>query len=287
MNEAVYGRGDGAVTVAEESTSWPMVSRPTYLGGLGFGYKWNMGWMHDTLQYMSKDPIHRRHHHNLLTFGLLYAFAENFILPLSHDEVVHGKGSLYGKMPGDRWQKFANLRAYYAFMYTMPGKKLLFMGAELAQEREWNHDRGLDWQLLDDPMNRGVQGLIRDLNGLYRNVPALHALDCEQEGFEWIDCNDADHSVISYIRRGREPDGFVVIACNFTPVPRQGYRIGVPKGGFYRERLNTDAAVYGGSDLGNMGGVMATQEPWHGRPFSMSLTLPPLATVVLTPEDGR
>jgi len=287
MNEAVYGRGAGAVTVAEESTAWPMVSRPTHLGGLGFGYKWNMGWMHDTLQYMSKDPIHRRHHQDLLTFGLLYAFSENFVLPLSHDEVVHGKGSLYGKMPGDRWQKLANLRAYYAFMYTMPGKKLLFMGAELAQEREWNHDRGLDWQLLDDPMNRGIQTLVRDLNGLYRGTPALHELDCEQAGFEWIDCNDAEHSIVSYLRRGHDPDRVAAIICNFTPVLRHNYRIGVPRGGFYRERLNTDAAVYGGSDVGNGGGVMAAAEPWHGRPFSISLTLPPLATLVFLSEEGR
>ncbi|HUZ74238.1 MAG TPA: 1,4-alpha-glucan branching protein GlgB [Stellaceae bacterium] len=286
VNEAVYGRGDGAVTLAEESTAWPMVSRPTYLGGLGFGYKWNMGWMHDTLAYMTRDPIHRKFHHDRLTFGLLYAFTENFILPLSHDEVVHGKGSLLGKMPGDRWQKFANLRAYYGFMYTMPGKKLLFMGGEFAQEREWNHDTGLDWELLADPMHRGVSRLIRDLNGLYRGVAALHERDCVVDGFEWIDCSDAEQSVISYIRRAADATRFAVIVCNFTPVVRQRYRIGVPRQGFYRERINTDAQDYGGSGVGNLGGVAAEEIACHGRPWSLTLTLPPLATLVLTPEGA-
>ncbi|MDE2183256.1 MAG: 1,4-alpha-glucan branching protein GlgB [Alphaproteobacteria bacterium] len=281
MNELVYANHASAITVAEESTAWPMVSRPTYLGGLGFGYKWNMGWMHDTLQYMSKEPIHRKFHHNNLTFGLLYAFTENFILPLSHDEVVHGKGSLLNKMPGDRWQKFANLRAYYAYMFTQPGKKLLFMGGEFGQEREWNHDASLDWHLLDDPLNGGLQRLVRDLNHLYRDCRALHEHDCEPEGFSWIDCNDADASVISYIRRGSDPSDFVVVVCNFTPVVRRGYRIGVPHAGHYREILNTDSTFYGGSDVGNAGGVSTTGLSCHGQPDSISVTLPPLGALVL------
>jgi len=285
MNEIVYTRGGGAFTVAEESTAWPMVSRPAYVGGLGFGYKWNMGWMHDTLLYMSKDPVHRKHYHDSLTFGLLYAFTENFILPLSHDEVVHGKGSLLGKMPGDRWQKFANLRAYFTFMYTMPGKKLLFMGGEFAQEREWNHDIGLDWQLLDDPMHAGVQRLVRDLNLLYRGMPPLHELDCEPEGFEWIDCHDSDQSVISFVRRGKDRERFVVIVCNFTPIARRNYRIGVPRGGHYREVFNSDAEMYGGSNVGNFGGCLSEASPFQGRPYSVALTLPPLAVLVLIPQQ--
>ncbi len=284
LNETIYAEGGGAFTVAEESTAWPMVTRPTDVGGLGFGYKWNMGWMHDTLLYMSKEPVHRRYHHDLLTFGLLYAFSENFILPLSHDEVVHGKGSLIGKMPGDHWQKFANLRAYYGFMYTMPGKKLLFMGGEFAQTAEWNHDQGLDWHLLADALHAGVQRLVRDLNRLYRGTPALHRRDCEPEGFDWIDCNDMDQSVLSYLRKGATPDDCAVIVCNFTPVVRERYRIGVPRPGFYRERLNTDAADYGGGNIGNLGGVAAEPIPWHGHAHSLSVTLPPLATLVLIPE---
>ena len=284
FNEQVYARHSCTMTIAEESTAWPMVSRPTHLGGLGFGYKWNMGWMHDTLDYMTKDPVHRKYHHDRLTFGLLYAFQENFILPLSHDEVVHGKGSLLGKMPGDRWQKFANLRAYYGFLYTQPGKKLLFMGGEFAQEREWCHDESLDWHLLSDPLHRGVQETVRDLNRLYRELPALHWHDCEPQGFSWIDCHDHDASVITYLRYGADGDDFVVVACNFTPVVRHGYRIGVPKGGLYRELFNSDAASYGGSNAGNDGAVMADCEPMHGRPFSLSLTLPPLATVILKPS---
>ena len=284
MNDAVHARGDGSTTVAEESTAWPMVSRPTHLGGLGFGYKWNMGWMHDTLEYMQKDPIHRRHHHDRLTFGLIYAFSENFVLPLSHDEVVHGKGSLLGKMPGDPWQKHANLRCYLGFMFTMPGKKLLFMGAELAQEREWSHDRGLDWHLLEQPLHQGMQRLVRDLNGLYRTLPALHAQDCEPEGFEWIDCNDAEHSVISYLRRSADGQQALVV-CNFTPVARENYRVGVPCGGRWRERLNSDAEAYGGSGVGNGGSVEALREEAHGRPCALSLTLPPLAILVLTPDE--
>jgi 1,4-alpha-glucan branching enzyme len=284
MNELVYREHPQTVTIAEESTAWPMVSRPTYLGGLGFGYKWNMGWMHDTLKYISKEPVHRKFHHDKLTFGLLYAFSENFVLPLSHDEVVHGKGSLLGKMPGDRWQKFANLRAYLAFQFTQPGKKLLFMGGEFAQEREWNHDASLDWHLTGDAMHAGVQRLVRDLNALYRRLPALHERDCEAEGFAWTDCNDADNSVISYMRRAADADDFVAVICNFTPELREGYRIGVPRKAHYRECLNTDAAVYGGSDAGNSGGVDAQEIPVHGHPFSLPLTLPPLSVLVLKPE---
>lgn len=284
LNELVYGNCPDAITVAEESTAWPMVSRPTYLGGLGFGYKWNLGWMHDTLDYMAKEPVHRKFHHDRLTFGLLYAFTENFVLPLSHDEVVHGKGSLLGRMPGDHWQKFANLRAYFAFMYSQPGKKLLFMGGEFAQEREWNHDESLDWHLVDDAMHAGVQRLVRDLNHLYRGMPALHERDCEPEGFSWIDCNDAESSVISYIRRAADPGDFAVIVCNFTPVVRSAYRIGVPRAGEYLEILNTDSTHYGGSNVGNSGRVIAEQIAAHGHPQSLALTLPPLATLVLRPK---
>jgi 1,4-alpha-glucan branching enzyme len=244
-----------------------------------------MGWMHDTLEYMRKDPIHRRHHQDQLTFGLLYAFSENFILPLSHDEVVYGKGSLLGKMPGDRWQKFANLRAYFAFMWTHPGKKLLFMGGEFAQEREWNHDSTLDWQLIEDGMHGGVMTLVRDLNRLYRDLPALHQLDCEPAGFEWIDASDADQSVLVYMRRGRDGTPPVVVVLNFTPMVRDRYRVGAPQGGWWRELLNTDAAVYGGSNVGNGGGVEAMPEPCHGREWSLELTLPPLAALVLAPAE--
>ncbi|GMV63463.1 MAG: 1,4-alpha-glucan branching enzyme GlgB [Parvibaculum sp.] len=284
LNELVYGNFPDAMMVAEESTAWPMVSRPTYLGGLGFGYKWNLGWMHDTLDYMAKDPVHRKYHHDRLTFGLLYAFTENFILPLSHDEVVHGKGSLLGKMPGDRWQKFANLRCYLAFMYTQPGKKLLFMGGEFAQEREWNHDESLDWHLLGDPMHVGVQALVRDLNHIYRSTPALHERDCESEGFSWIDCNDAEAGVISYLRRAADPADFAAIVCNFTPVVRRGYRIGVPRAGDYRELVNTDSRHYGGGDVGNAGCVVAEPVPAHGHAQSLVVTLPPLATLVFKPD---
>jgi 1,4-alpha-glucan branching enzyme len=240
--------------------------------------------MHDTLQYMSKEPVHRKFHHNNLTFGLLYAFSENFVLPISHDEVVHGKGSLINKMPGDDWQKAANLRTYLALMWTYPGKKLLFMGCEFGQWREWNHDTSLDWHLLDEgPFHRGLQTLVRDLNRLYRERPALHELDCDPQGFEWIDCTDVEHSVVSWLRRARDPAQHTVTACNFTPVPRHGYRIGVPRAGAYRERVNTDADVYGGSGVGNAGMVEAEPIPHHGRPASVCLTLPPLATLVLEP----
>ena len=282
MNETVYGLDRGAITVAEESTAWPMVSRPTYVGGLGFGYKWNMGWMHDTLKYMSEDPVHRQYHHDKLTFGLLYAFSENFVLPLSHDEVVHGKGSLLAKMPGDDWQRFANLRLYLAFMFAYPGKKLLFMGGEFAQKREWNHDRGLDWHVLSDPMHQGVQRLVRDLNRFYVSTPALHLLDCDPAGFEWIDCNDSPNSVISFIRRGSEPGELALAVCNFTPVVREGYRIGVPERGTYVERLNSDSVDYGGSGVRNGGLVVSEDTPMHGRSFSVELTLPPLSTVLFT-----
>ncbi|HWB50821.1 MAG TPA: 1,4-alpha-glucan branching protein GlgB [Stellaceae bacterium] len=285
MNEVIFGEGTGATTIAEESTAWPMVSRPVYVGGLGFGFKWNMGWMHDTLGYMARDPIHRKHHHNDLTFGLLYAFHENFILPLSHDEIVYGKRSLIGKMPGDQWQRFANLRAYFAFMWTHPGKKLVFMGGEFAQEREWNHDIGLDWQLFDDPLHAGVHRLVRDLNRLYRGTPALYQRDAEGDGFAWIDANNGAESVVSYLRRGADdPTAIAVVVCNFTPVPRHGYRIGVPYAGSYRERINTDARDYGGSGIGNAGGVAADPQPMHGHPYSLNLNLPPLAALIFTIE---
>jgi 1,4-alpha-glucan branching enzyme len=281
MNETVYANAPGAMTIAEESTAWPGVSHPTYTGGLGFGFKWNMGWMHDTLRFISKEPVHRRYHHHDLTFGLLYAFTENFILPLSHDEVVHGKGSLLGKMPGDRWQRFANLRAYFGFMWGHPGKKLLFMGGEIAQEREWNHDVSLDWHLLDDPLHRGIQSLIRDLNHAYRSLPALHERDAEATGFQWLVADDAENSVIAWARRGEDENAVVIVISNFTPVPREGYRVGVPLPGFYREALNTDAAIYGGGNIGNMGGIEAEAGESHGQPYAITLTVPPLATIYL------
>jgi|APTNR8051073442_1049403.scaffolds.fasta_scaffold08354_2 1,4-alpha-glucan branching enzyme len=283
MNELVYGHHEGVMTVAEESTAWPMVSRPTYLGGLGFGYKWNMGWMNDTLRYMSKEPIHRRYHHNLLTFGLLYAFTENFVLPLSHDEVVHGKGSLLNKMPGDSWQKFANLRVYYTFMFTMSGKKLLFMGCEFGQGDEWQHNKSLDWHLLEYPLQKGVQSLVRDLNALYRSNPSLYETDCFPEGFQWIDCHDSDNSVISYLRIARDPEDFLVIICNFTPMVRKAYRIGVPKAGPYAEVLNTDAGCYAGSGVGNAGRLDAELREAHGRPASLLVDIPPLGALVFKP----
>lgn len=280
MNTHAYGEYPGTATVAEESTAWPQVSRPVSDGGLGFGYKWNMGWMHDTLSYMQREPVHRTYHHNELSFGLIYAFSENFILPLSHDEVVHGKGSLLGKMPGDRWQKFANLRAYFGFMWTHPGKKLLFMGGEFGQEREWNHDQSLDWHLLADASHRGVQSLVRDLNRVYRSTPALHQHDCEPAGFEWIDGGDSKQSILSYVRYGGPDVAPVIVVCNFTPVVRHNFRIGVPKAGRWLERLNTDAEGYGGSNVGNFGGVESQATPAHGRPDSIELTVPPLATLV-------
>jgi 1,4-alpha-glucan branching enzyme len=287
MNAAVYGRHPDVVTVAEESTSWPAVSRPVHLGGLGFGLKWNMGWMHDVLDYMGRAPVHRKWHHHQLTFGLLYAWSENFVLPLSHDEVVHGKGSLLGKMPGDEWQRFANLRLLYGFMWAYPGKKLLFMGGELAQSREWSHERSLDWHLLGEgPYHQGVQRLVRDCNRLYRAEPALHQLDAEPGGFQWMDCADAEQSVIVFVRHGRGEAPPVLAACNFTPVPRLGYRVGVPRPGVWVELLNTDSAHYGGGDVGNGGGVASDPIPWHGQAHSVLLTLPPLGVVWLRWSHG-
>ena len=280
VNELVYGRGDGAMTIAEESTAWPGVSAPVYAGGLGFGFKWNMGWMHDTLDYMSREAVHRRWHHDQLTFGLLYAFAENFVLPLSHDEVVHGKGSLVGKMSGDHWQKFATLRTYYGLMWGHPGKKLLFMGQEFGQWAEWNHDKGLDWHLTAHGEHKGLQNLIRDLNRAYRDVPALSARDCEQEGFRWIVVEDRDQSVYAFARFGEWGDKPVVVVSNFTPVPRHGYRLGMPLPGRWREVINTDAACYGGSNLGNGGAIQAQAEESHGLPASATILVPPLATLI-------
>ena len=282
MNEVLGQECPGAATYAEESTAWPSVSRPPSMGGLGFHYKWNMGWMHDVLEYMTHDPIHRRYHHNQLTFGLLYAFTENFVLPLSHDEVVHGKGSLISKMAGDYWQKFANLRALYGFMWGHPGTKLLFMGGEFAQWNEWNDEGSLDWNLLDFPAHEGVRRLIVDLNKLYRSTPALHEIDFDPSGFEWISANDSENSVLAFLRRGKDRSKAMLCVCNFTPVVRQSYRLGVPGPGTYHERLNTDSQYYGGSNVGNPFGV-ATAEALasHGREWSVSLTLPPLSTVFL------
>ena len=281
-NGQVAERTPGRLTIAEESTAWPGVSKPVDEGGLGFDFKWNMGWMHDTLGYMQKEPEWRKYHHDQMTFGIMYAWSENFVLPLSHDEVVHGKGSMIGKMPGDRWQKFANLRAYYGFMWTQPGKKLLFMGGEFGQEREWNHDRSLDWHLLDQPEHAGLHRLIRDLNHLYRDEAALHQRDCDPAGFAWIEAGDSEQCVLSWERRDADGNP-VVIVSNFTPVVRHDYCIGMPQGGVWRERLNTDAAEYGGSGIGNAGRVETTDTPLHGRQASARLTLPPLATIVLTP----
>jgi len=283
MNLVVGTERTQAITLAEESTSFPMVSRPTYAGGLGFHYKWNMGWMHDTLVYMQRDPVHRQHHHDELTFSLVYAFNENFVLPLSHDEVVHGKGSMLTKMPGDRWQKFANLRAYYGYMFGHPGKKLLFMGCEFAQEREWNHDQSLDWHLLGDPMHEGMHRLVADLNRLYRATPALHERDFDPEGFEWIEAHDARSSVLSFVRRGAQHDALIVVVCNFTPAVHRGFVLGVPNAGTYRECLNTDSTHYGGSNVGTPLGVAMTQPvACNGRTHSIVIDLPPLATVMFT-----
>ncbi len=282
LNGSIYGSYPDVQTIAEESTAWPMVSRPVYAGGLGFGLKWDMGWMHDTLEYFSQNPIHRKYHHDKLTFRMIYAFHENFILPLSHDEVVYGKGSLIGKMPGDDWQRFANLRSLFGYMYAQPGKKLLFMGDEIAQWSEWQHDQSLDWLALMAPEHAGMRRWVQDLNAFYRNEPALHELDCEPSGFEWIDCRDAESSVVILLRKNRRHDRFVLVACNFTPVPRLNYRIGAPIGGMWKESLNSDAQDYGGSGLGNMGDVEAAPVPCHGRNFSLPLILPPLSTVYLT-----
>jgi 1,4-alpha-glucan branching enzyme len=286
LNAAIRSARSESLMVAEESTSFPAVSRPVEDGGLGFDLKWNMGWMHDTLRYIGRDPVHREHHQDDLTFGLLYAFHENFVLPLSHDEVVHGKGSLLGRMPGDRWQRFANLRAYLAFMWSHPGKKLLFMGGEFAQPGEWNHEHELDWHLLGDPQHAGVHRLVHDLNRVLRSAPALHEKDFEPAGFEWIDHSDASQSVIAFLRRGRDPRRVVVTVCNFTPVVRHGYRIGVPHDGRYVERINTDSRYYGGSDVGTaFGAAQAQAQGWHQRPYSLVLTLPPLATTIFEWTD--
>ncbi len=281
LNRVTHSQVPGSLMIAEESTAWPQVTRPTWLGGLGFSMKWNMGWMHDTLLYMSKDPIHRHYHHDQLTFGLLYAFSENFLLPFSHDEVVHGKRSILDKMPGDPWQRFANVRLLYTYLFTYPGKKLLFMGNEFAQGREWNHATALDWDLLDVPQHRGVRDLVGDLNRLYRYQPALHHHDFDDRGFEWVDCHDSAQSTLSYLRK--EGEEIMIVVLNFTPVPRMAYRIGVPRPGYYREVLNSDSTYYGGSNIGN-GGVIADAVPWMGRPYSLLLTLPPLAGIVLKPE---
>jgi 1,4-alpha-glucan branching enzyme len=277
LNEEVYKNHSDVQTIAEESTSWPMVSRPNYVGGLGFGLKWDMGWMHDTLEYMSQDPIYRRYHHNRLTFRMIYAFHENFVLPLSHDEVVYGKRSLIGKMPGDDWQKFANLRALFGYMYAQPGKKLLFMGGEFGQWREWVHDGSLEWDLTGYPLHAGLQRWVQDLNRLYRSEPALHEMDCDPAGFEWIDCDDADSSTVTLIRKGKSSSTIILVVCNFTPVPRYSYRLGSPRSGFWQEILNSDAGEYGGSNMGNLGGVETVPVPLHGRPYSLTITLPPLS----------
>ena len=279
FNEEAYKEHPDIQTYAEESTAYPMVSKPVYLGGLGFGLKWDMGWMHDTLMYFSRDPIHRKFHHNLLTFRMIYSFHENFVLPLSHDEVVHGKGSLIGKMPGDEWQKFANLRILFGYMFVQPGKKLIFMGDEFGQVREWSHDMSLEWHVLQYPVHRGVQAWVEQVNRLYRSEPALHWFDNDPRGFEWVDCNDGQTSVISLLRKGQSPEDVILGVFNFTPVPRVGYQVGVPAGGYWRELLNSDAKEYGGSGMGNLGGVEAKPEPMHGRPYSLTLTLPPLGAL--------
>jgi 1,4-alpha-glucan branching enzyme len=279
LNEVIYENHPDVQMIAEESTAWPMVSRPVYVGGLGFGLKWDMGWMHDTLKYLAKETIHRKFHHNSLTFRMLYAFTENFMLPLSHDEVVHGKGSLIDRMPGDVWQKFANLRLLYGYMFGQAGKKMLFMGGEFGQWREWSHDESLDWHLLGFESHRGVQRWVADLNHLYRHNPALHEGDLHAEGFEWIVANDSDQSVLSFLRRGDRPNQWILVVCNFTQVPREGYRLGVPAAGFWKEVLNSDARDYWGSGMGNQGGVHAKTIGSHNRPHSIEITLPPLSTV--------
>ncbi len=286
FNEVAHLNHPGVLTIAEESTAWTGVSRPTYLGGLGFSLKWNMGWMHDMLEYMSKDPIYRKYHQNSITFSLLYAFTENFVLPFSHDEVVHGKCSMLNKMPGDMWQKFANLRLLYGYMYSHPGKKLIFMGGEFGQWDEWYHDKSTDWHLLKFRPHRFLHKYVMDLNYLYQSEPALYEVDFSYEGFEWIDFCDADHSVISFIRKAKNPKNFLVIVCNFTPTPRTGYRIGVTEHCFYREILNSDSYLYWGSNMGNSGGAWAEPIPWQGKPYSISVILPPLSTLILKPVSG-
>jgi 1,4-alpha-glucan branching enzyme len=284
LNEVVHGHEPAVVSVAEESTAWPGVSRPTYLGGLGFGFKWNMGWMHDTLEYFSKEPVHRRYHHHELTFALVYAWNENFILPLSHDEVVHGKGSLLGKLPGDKWQRLANLRALYGLMWAHPGKKLLFMGGELAQEQEWSEERSLDWHLLEDPDHAGVQALLRDVNAAYDAEPALWEVDFSHEGFRWLEPNAANENVLAFARLSRDGSRPLVCAANLSPVVREGWRVGLPAPGRWQEALNTDSRFYGGSDVGNGLGIEAEDVPWNEQPWSAAIMLPPLAVVWLVPD---
>jgi 1,4-alpha-glucan branching enzyme len=281
LNEAVYRDHPDVQTIAEESTAWPMVSRPTYLGGLGFGMKWNMGWMHDTLSYIGRDPVYRKYHHDQISFSIWYAFNENFALPLSHDEVVHGKGSLLRRMPGDDWQKFANMRLLFGYQYTHPGKKLLFMGGEFGQWREWNHDDSLDWHLLDYAPNQGLQRFVKDMNHLYRSERALYEQDFQVEGFEWVDLHGWEASIVSFLRKGRNPDDMVLVVCNFTPLPRHNYRVGVPREGYWVELLNSDASLYGGSGQGNQGGVHSAPVQVQERYHSLTLTLPPLAMVCL------
>jgi 1,4-alpha-glucan branching enzyme len=281
LNTVTHGHAPGTITVAEESTAWPAVSRPTYVGGLGFTFKWNMGWMHDMLEYVGQDPVHRRWHHNQITFSMLYAFTENFVLPFSHDEVVHGKRAMLDKMPGDVWQKHASLRALYGYMFGHPGKKLMFMGAEFGQWREWDHDSSLDWHLLDEPLHEGLRRWVRDLNLTYQHERSLHEVDFEGSGFSWIDCHDNENSVVSMLRRARDPGDFTVMVVNFTPVPRPGYRIGVPEAGWYREILNSDAEIYGGGNMGNGGGLHSEPVAAHGFEQSLRLVVPPLGFVLL------
>jgi 1,4-alpha-glucan branching enzyme len=285
LNEQVYASYPDVMMIAEESTAWPNVARPTYIGGLGFGLKWNMGWMHDVLGYMAQDPVFRSYHQNEITFSLLYAFAENFLLPLSHDEVVYGKGSLLRKMPGDEWQKFANMRLLFGFMFGHPGKKLLFMGGEFGQWSEWNHDASLDWHLLESPQHSGLLRWVRDVNTFYRGHPAMYELDFDSVGFSWIDCTDFQRSVVSFVRCGRNHNEQLLFVCNFTPVVRQNYRVGAPQGGFWKEVLNSDAPLYGGSGQGNFGGSNATPLPIHGQPFSLNMTLPPLGVLIFQNES--
>jgi 1,4-alpha-glucan branching enzyme len=284
LNTDMYREFDGVLMIAEESTAWPMVSRPTYLGGLGFGLKWDMGWMHDTLEYMQREPVYRRYHHGELTFRMLYGYTENFVLPLSHDEVVHGKSSILSKMKGDEWQKFANLRLLYGYMTALPGKKLLFMGSEFGQWREWAHEESLEWHLTAFDRHSGIQRLLRDLNTLYASEKALHEGDCEPFGFQWLEANDPDRCVMAFLRRGADPEDVIMVAFNFTPVPRHNYRVGVPQSGRWAEVLNTDAEVYGGSGQGNLGGVETAPVPYQGQQWSVMLTLPPLGAVFFEPD---
>jgi 1,4-alpha-glucan branching enzyme len=280
LNEEVYRNFPDVQTFAEESTAWPMVSRPVYVGGLGFGLKWDMGWMHDTLQFLHRDPVHRQFHHNEILFRMVYAFSENYVMPLSHDEVVHGKGSLLSRMPGDCWQQFSNLRLLYGYQWTTPGKKLLFMGCEWGQGREWNHDHSLDWHLMESPWHGGVARWVADLNRVYQEERPLHEMDCKPGGFDWVDCSDGHSGVISFLRKGSSANEALLVVCNFTPVTRSGYRVGVPFAGRWEEVLNSDAEIYGGSGQGNQGGMEAEVQPWHGRPYSLLLTAVPLGVVV-------